>query len=106
MADRVNARIVGTRVGLLIACEEGCRGATLGLEAQFQELTRYLRQELAGVVVGIGNSRGEVALDPADPLRRARDLGRRLYQTRVTDYRLDTPRTNRVWATDADPDRR
>lgn len=97
VADEVNARIVGKRVGLLVSCEESYRGATLGLEAQFQELTRYLHQELVGVVVGIGNSRGEVARDPADPLGRAADLGRRLYDTRVTDYRLDTPRSNRVW---------
>jgi multimeric flavodoxin WrbA len=100
VSERVSAGIMGKRVGLLITCEESYRGATLGLEAQFQELTRYLRHELVGVVVGIGNSRGEVARDPTDPLRRATDLGRRLHETRVTDYRLDTPRANEVWSND------
>ncbi len=85
------------RAAVLISCEESYRGATLGLEAQFQELTRYLRQDLVGVVVGIGNSRGEVERDPARPLAAAADLGRRLGDAPVTDYRLDTDRSNRVW---------
>lgn len=34
----------GKRVGVLIACEESYQGATLGLRAQFQELTRYPRR--------------------------------------------------------------
>lgn len=97
-AERVNAGLPGKRVAVLIACEESYRGATLGLEAQFQELARYLHQELVGVVVGIGNSRGEVECDPGGPLDRAAELGRRLFDVRVTDYRLDTARSNRVWA--------
>jgi multimeric flavodoxin WrbA len=80
----------GKRVGVLVACEESYRGATLGLQAQFQELTRYLR--------GIGNSRGDVRLDPGNPLGAAADLGRRLFDARVTDYRFDTPRNNSVWS--------
>lgn len=95
--DAVAAGLTGKRVALLIACEESYRGATLGLTAQFQELTRYLHQELVGVAVGIGNSRGEVARDPSRPLEQAADLGRRLFDVRVTDYRIDTPRSNRVW---------
>jgi multimeric flavodoxin WrbA len=95
--DAVAAGLMNKRVALLIACEESYRGATMGLVTQFQELTRYLHQELVGVAVGIGNSRGEVARDPADPLSGAADLGRRLFDIRVTDYRIDTPRSNRVW---------
>lgn len=95
--DRVRAALPGKRLGLLVSCEETYAGATLGLTAQVQELARYNRQELAGIVVGFGNSRGEIGLDPSRPLDRAEDLGRRLFSSLVTDYRLDTPRSNRVW---------
>lgn len=67
------------------------RGATLGVITQFQELTSYLNQELLGVAAGIGNSRGEVEADPARPLDHAEELGSRLFDARVTDYRIDTP---------------
>jgi multimeric flavodoxin WrbA len=97
-SDAVLAGLPGKRVAVLISCEESYRGATLGLQAQFQELTRYLRQDLVGVVVGIGNSRGDVRHDPGDPLGAAADLGRRLFDLRVTDYRFDTPRDNAVWS--------
>jgi multimeric flavodoxin WrbA len=89
--------IMGKKVGVLISCEESYLGATHGVIAQFQELTRYLNQDLVGVVVGNGNSRGEIVRDPSDPLSCARDLGARLFDIRVTDYRLDTVRSNRVW---------
>lgn len=101
-AGRANAGLVGKRAAVVISCEESYRGATMGLEAQFQELTRYLHQELVGIVVGIGNSRGEVDRDPARPLEAAADLGRRLFDVRVTDYRLDTDRPNRVWGPPVD----
>jgi multimeric flavodoxin WrbA len=89
--------IMGKRVGVLISCEESYLGATQGVIAQFQELTRYLNQDLVDVVVGNANSRGEIVRDPRDPVCRAWDLGARLYETRVTDYRLDTVRSNKVW---------
>lgn len=89
--------IIDKTVGVLISCEESYVGATSGVIAQFQELTRYLDQSLAGVVVGNANSRGEIACDPADPLSRARDLGTRLFDIRVTDYRLTSVRSNKVW---------
>lgn len=89
--------IMGKKVGVLISCEESYLGATQGVIAQFQELTRYLNQDLVDVVVGNGNSRGEIVRDPSDPLSCARALGARLFGTRVTDYRLDTVRSNRVW---------
>jgi multimeric flavodoxin WrbA len=87
------------RVGVLIACEESYPGATLGLRAQFQELTRYLRQDLVDVVVGVGNSRGDVLRDPEEPIGAAESLGRRLFVSRVADYRFDTPRGHSVWGT-------
>lgn len=95
--EHVVGNITGKTVGVLISCEESYAGATLGVTAQFQELARYLDHQLAGVVIGNANSRGEIAHDPTDPLSRARDLGARLFDIRVTDYRLTTPRSNRVW---------
>ncbi len=99
-AEVVSAGLPGKRVGLLVAAEESYRGATLGLVAQMQELTRYNGQDLVGVVVGIGNSRREVERDPGRPLVAAAELGRRLFDIRVTDYRHDTERNNRVWGMD------
>lgn len=97
MQDQVVSEIMDKRVGVLISCEESYLGATQGVIAQLQEITRYLRQDLVGVVVGNANSRGEIVRDPSDPLSCARDLGARLFDIRVTDYRLDTARSNRVW---------
>ncbi len=96
----VLAGLPGKRVGVLVACEESYPGATLGLRAQLHELTRYLHQELVDVVIGVGNSRGEVARDPNDPVGAARDLGRRLFDVRVADYHFDTARDHSVWPRD------
>jgi len=95
--DRVVDGIMGKKIGVVISCEESYLGATSGVIAQFQELTRYLNQELVGVVVGNANSRGEIRKDPTDPVSAAHELARRLYNSRVTDYRLDTVRSNKVW---------
>lgn len=88
------------RVGVLIACEESYPGATLGLRAQLQELTRYLRQDLVDVILGVGNSRGDVLHDPTGPLDAAASLGHRLFTARVADYCFDTPRGRSVWSAD------
>jgi hypothetical protein len=110
--EQVIDGIVGKKVGVLISCEESYQGATVGVVAQFQELTRYLNQDLVGVVIGRANSRGEITLDPSDPVAAAHLLAERLYDTRVTDYRLDTERSNKVWEhlravqpADAEPNR-
>jgi multimeric flavodoxin WrbA len=95
--ERVIDGIMDKKVGVLISCEESYQGATVGVVAQFQELTRYLNHDLVGVVVGRANSRGEIALDPNDPVSAAGRLGERLYDIPVTDYRLDTARSNKVW---------
>lgn len=95
--DLVVDGIMGKKIGVVISCEESYLGATAGVIAQWQELTRYLNQDLVGVVIGNGNSRGEIRRDPRDPEAQAYDLARRLYSSRVTDYRLDTVRSNRVW---------
>lgn len=95
--DRVVDGIMRKKVAVVISCEESYLGATSGVIAQFQELTRYLNQDLVGVVVGNANSRGEIAKDPTHPVEAAFELARRLYTSRVTDYRLDTVRSNKVW---------
>jgi multimeric flavodoxin WrbA len=97
MQDKVVSEIMDKRVAVLISCEESYVGATQGVIAQFQEFSRYLHQDLVGVVVGNANSRGEIVRDPGEPVSCARDLGARLFDIRVTDYRLDTARSNRVW---------
>jgi multimeric flavodoxin WrbA len=102
-SEAVLAGLPHKRVGVLIACEESYPGATLGLRAQLQELTRYLRQDLVDVVVGVGNSRGDVRQDPTDPLDAAASLGRRLFTARVADYCFDTPRGHSVWSADQPP---
>jgi hypothetical protein len=49
-------------------------------------------------VCGIGNKRGDVLRDPSDPIGRARDLGRTLFERVATDYRIDTERPGSTWA--------
>jgi multimeric flavodoxin WrbA len=95
--EQVIDGIMNKKVAVLISCEESYQGATVGVVAQFQELVRYLNQDLVGVIVGRANSRGEIALDPSDPVSAASRLTERLYETPVTDYRLDTVRSNKVW---------
>ncbi|MEZ0386250.1 MAG: flavodoxin family protein [Verrucomicrobium sp.] len=86
------------RIGLVLASEETYPGASLGIVHQIQEYSRYTHSEFVGVVRGHGNSRSEVAADPHDPLKAAEHLGRTFFESKYTDYRLDTPRSGRVWA--------
>jgi hypothetical protein len=62
-----------------------------------QEYARYTHSQFVGTVAGYGNRRGDVRRDPSDPLRRARELGARLFELRSTDYRIDTERPGSVW---------
>lgn len=87
------------RIGLVLASEETYPGASLGIVHQIQEYARYTHSDFVGVVRGIGNSRSEVARDPADPLVAAEGLGREIFSRKYSDYRLDTPRSGRVWPT-------
>lgn len=93
----VAAGMTGKRIGLVLASEETYPGASLGIVHQIQEYARYTRSEFVGVVRGIGNSRGEVARDPDHPESQAEQLGRTIFTNSYTDYRLDTPRSGRVW---------
>lgn len=86
------------RIGLVLASEETYPGASLGIEHQIQEYARYTHSEFVGVVRGVGNSRGEVARDPAAPVVEAERFGREFFERRYTDYRIDTPRSGKVWS--------
>lgn len=97
-ADQVLSALPGKRIGLLIASEETYPSAPLGLVHQVQEIARYNRQHLVGVVHGHGNSRGDVAKDPRRPLDQATELGRTLFTAPATDYRFDTQRSQSVWS--------
>jgi multimeric flavodoxin WrbA len=97
-AEHVIASMTGKQLGLVLASEESYPGVVQGPVHQFQEYARYTHSRLVGVVRGIGNSRGEVACDPSNPLRAAEDLGRQLFSLNYSDYRLDTPRSSRVWS--------
>lgn len=90
--------IPGKRAAAVLSAEESNFPARLGITTQLGELCRYLHHDLVGVVVGIGNSRSEVAEDPTDPLASARLLGQRLFEIRTTDYQIDTDRPKRVWS--------
>lgn len=96
-ADRVVAGLTRKRVGLVLSSEETYYGASAGILHQVQEYSRYTNSEFVGVVSGYGNRRGDVRSDPADPIERARELGRRLADARYTDYRIDTVRHPSVW---------
>lgn len=101
-SERIADGMVGKKIALLLSSEESYTGASLGILHEIQEYARYTHSPFVGFVQGIGNKRGDVMRDPGDPVGRARELGRRLFAMRATDYRLDTPRAGSVWAT-ADP---
>ncbi|MEP6668020.1 MAG: flavodoxin family protein [Chthoniobacter sp.] len=94
---RVIEQMSGKRIGLVMASEETYPGASLGIIHQIQEYSRYTHSEFVGVVRGIGNSRNEVTRDPGDPMVAAEQLGREIFERRYSDYRLDTPRSGKVW---------
>ncbi|MEO8687304.1 MAG: flavodoxin family protein [Solirubrobacteraceae bacterium] len=87
----------GKRLAVLIAAEETYPGAALAVTHQIQEYARYTHSALVGMVRGIGNKRGDVELDPSDPLHAARELGRTLADRHSTDYRIDTDRPASTW---------
>ncbi|GAA0898362.1 flavodoxin family protein [Pseudonocardia zijingensis] len=100
--EDVKRRIMNKRLAVVITAEETYPGATLGVSAQMQELARYLRHDLVGIVRGVANSRGEVTRDPAGPVAQAFGLGVRLFDLSVTDYRMDSIRDGVIWP--AEPD--
>jgi len=96
----VMPRLARKRLGLVLASEESYAGAALGIVHQLQEYARYTDSQLAGVVRGTGNRRGEVVRDPTDAMAQAERLGAELFARPYSDYRFDTPRDTRVWPLD------
>lgn len=101
-SQKIASDLVGKKLALVLSSEESYTGASLGVLHEIQEYARYTHSPFVSSVQGIGNKRGDVLRDPGDPTGRARELGRRLFSMRSTDYRLDTPRAGSVWAY-ADP---
>ena len=66
----------GKRIGLVLSSEETFPMVSGGIISQIQEYSRYTHSTFVGVVHGIENSRGDVALDPCDPLADTRLVGR------------------------------
>jgi multimeric flavodoxin WrbA len=94
-------RMSRKRIGLVLASEETYPGASLGIVHQIQEYARYTHSDFVGIVRGIGNSRAEVSRDPENPSAQAERLGRKIFDLKYSDYRLDTPRSGRIWPADS-----
>ena len=95
--EEVAEKTRGKRSALLISAEESNQAACLAVVNQTQELSRYLQHQFVGVVTGIGNTRGEVRFDPAEPLVAAANLGRTVFSAHHSDYNMDSERSNAVW---------
>ncbi len=96
-AARVRQLLPRKRAALLLSAEESNFAARLGIVEQISELCRYLDHPFAGIVTGIGNRRGEVTMDTADPMSAAFALGRDIMKTESTDYKLNSERSKTVW---------
>lgn len=96
-ASEVISRLCGKRIALMLSSEESYIGAPLGVLHEIQEYSRYTHSIFVGVVQGFGNRRGDVLQDPSDPIDRAYNFGKRLFEIQITDYRIDTPRSGSVW---------
>lgn len=93
----VVAQMTGKRIGLVLSSEETFPMVSAGIVSQMQEYARYTRSVFVGTVHGIGNARGDVALDPAQPIIQARQFGRDFFSRHASDYQIDTPRRGKVW---------
>jgi hypothetical protein len=88
----------GKKYALLLSSEESNQGMSVGIVQQMSDFCRYTHGTLVTVVNAVGNRRGEVARDPAQPLALARRTGAVLLQARATDFRIDTSRSGTVWS--------
>jgi multimeric flavodoxin WrbA len=96
-SSSVVSAMTGKRIGLALSSEETFPTVSAGIIHQMQEYARYTHSTFVGTVHGYGNSRGDVARDPHDPLSRARRFGRDFFTDHATDYQINTPRPGRVW---------
>lgn len=96
-SEEVAEQMRGKRSALLLSAEESNQAAGLAVVNQIQEVSRYLHHEFIGVVTGIGNTRGEVRFDPAEPLAAAASLGGTIFSAHHSDYNMDSERSNAVW---------
>jgi hypothetical protein len=87
----------GKRIGLALSSEETFPTVTAGIVHQLQEYSRYTHSDFVGAVHGIGNARSDVGKDPRDPLAAARRFGQHFFSAHAADYKIDTPRSGRVW---------
>lgn len=90
-------QMMGKRIGLLLSSEETFPTVSAGPVHQIQEFSRYTRSTFVGIVHGYGNSRSDIGRDPGDPIDRAREFGLNFFSAHASDYRIDTPRSGRVW---------
>ena len=85
------------KIGLVLSSEESYPAAPMGVVHSIQEFSRYNHCDFVGMVQGIGNKRGDVESDPNEPLKAAHRLGKSLFTTLYTDYRMETERKGSVW---------
>lgn len=96
-SDEVIGGMTGKRIGLVLSSEETFPMVSSAVVCQIQEFARYTHSTFVGVVHGIGNARGDVLRDPADPIAAARRFGNEFFTRHTSDYQIDTTRPNRVW---------
>ncbi|MEM8689507.1 MAG: flavodoxin family protein [Pseudomonadota bacterium] len=102
-SGEVVSKLQGKRIGLVLSSEETFPTVAGGIVHQIQEYARYTRSEFAGVVHGYGNARGDVARDPGNPVRQARQFGETFFTKPASDYKIDTPRPARLWTQGLSP---
>ena len=95
--DKVLEELPGKRGAVLMSAEETNFGGRLAVLTQIQECCRYMHHPFVGFITGVGTSRNDVKADPSRPLDAARDMGRRLFEIRETNYDLVIPRPKKLW---------
>jgi len=86
------------RIGLVLSSEENFPTVSAGIVHQMQECARYMHSTFVGTVHGIGNARSDIALAPHNPLAQAHAFGAEFFNAYATDYKIDTPRSPRIWS--------